>query len=48
MTPIVEGRGLTRTFPMAGGVVTALRNVSIEVNGRLEYVEKYFTLLPKS
>jgi putative ABC transport system ATP-binding protein len=32
MTPIVEGRGLTRTFPMAGGVVTALRDVSIAID----------------
>ena len=32
MTPIVEGRGLTRTFPMAGGVVTALREVSIAIS----------------
>ncbi len=31
MTPIVEGRGLTRTFPMAGGRVTALREVSITI-----------------
>ena len=29
MTAIVEGRGLTRTFPMASGTVTALRDVSI-------------------
>jgi putative ABC transport system ATP-binding protein len=31
VTPIVEGRGLTRTFPMASGPVTALRDVSIEI-----------------
>ena len=31
MTPIVEGRGLTRTFPMASGAVTALRDVSIGI-----------------
>jgi putative ABC transport system ATP-binding protein len=29
--PIVEARGLTRTFPMASGAVTALRDVSIEI-----------------
>ena len=29
LTPIVEGRGLTRTFPMPAGPVTALRDVSI-------------------
>ena len=37
MTPIVEGRGLTRTFPMRSGPVTALRDVSIEISDR-EYV----------
>ncbi len=31
VTPIVEGRGLTRTFPMASGPVTALGDVSIEI-----------------
>jgi putative ABC transport system ATP-binding protein len=31
MAPIIEGRGLTRTFPMASGPVTALRDVSIEI-----------------
>ena len=31
MTPIVEGRGLTRTFPMPSGPVTALRDVSIVI-----------------
>jgi putative ABC transport system ATP-binding protein len=31
MIPVVEGRSLTRTFPMAGGVVTALREVSIAI-----------------
>ena len=31
MTPIVDGRGLTRTFPMASGAVTALRDVSIQI-----------------
>ena len=30
-TSIVEGRGLTRTFPMPAGPVTALRDVSIRV-----------------
>ena len=29
--PIVEGRGLTRTFPMPSGSVTALREASIEI-----------------
>ena len=32
MTPIVEGRGLTRTFPMSSGPVTALRDVSIRIS----------------
>ena len=32
MTPIVEGRGLTRTFRMSSGPVTALRDVSIRVS----------------
>ena len=32
MTPIVEGRALTRTFPMRSGPVTALREVSIEIS----------------
>ena len=31
MTPTVEGRGLTRTFQMPGGQVTALREMSIEI-----------------
>jgi putative ABC transport system ATP-binding protein len=31
VAPIVEGRDLTRTFPMPAGPVTALRDVSIEV-----------------
>ena len=31
MTPIVEGRGLTRTFPMPSGPVTALRDVSVVI-----------------
>lgn len=31
MTAIVEGRGLTRTFPMSSGPVTALREVSIVI-----------------
>ena len=31
MTPIVLGRGLTREFAMPAGVVTALRDVTIEV-----------------
>ena len=31
MTPIVEGRGLTRTFPMPSGAVTALRDVSFQM-----------------
>jgi putative ABC transport system ATP-binding protein len=31
VTPIVEGRVLTRTFPMASGAVTALRDVSISI-----------------
>jgi putative ABC transport system ATP-binding protein len=30
--PIVEGRGLTRTFPMPSGPVTALRDVSVRVS----------------
>jgi putative ABC transport system ATP-binding protein len=30
--PIVEGRGLTRTFPMPSGSVTALRDASIEIS----------------
>src|SRR5258707_394876 len=33
MTPLVVGRGLTRTFPMAAGAVSALRDVSIEIGG---------------
>ena len=37
MTPIVQGHGLTRTFPMPSGAVTALRDVSIRV-GQGEYV----------
>jgi putative ABC transport system ATP-binding protein len=37
VTPIVEGRGLTRTFPMSSGPVTALREVSIEISNG-EYV----------
>ena len=37
MTPIVDGRGLTRTFPMASGAVTALRDVSIQI-GEGEYI----------
>jgi putative ABC transport system ATP-binding protein len=37
MTSIVEGHGLTRTFPMPSGAVTALRNVSIQIS-RGEYV----------
>jgi putative ABC transport system ATP-binding protein len=37
MTFIVEGRDLTRTFPMPSGPVTALRDVSIQV-GLGEYV----------
>jgi putative ABC transport system ATP-binding protein len=32
VTPIVEGRGLTRTFRMSSGPVTALRDVSIRVS----------------
>jgi putative ABC transport system ATP-binding protein len=32
VTPIVEGRALTRTFPMRSGPVTALREVSIEIS----------------
>ena len=32
MTPIVEGRGLTRTFSMSSGPVTALREVSILIS----------------
>jgi putative ABC transport system ATP-binding protein len=31
VTPIVEGRGLTRLFPMPSGPVTALRDVSIRI-----------------
>ena len=31
MTPIVEGHGLTRLFPMPSGPVTALRDVSIQI-----------------
>ena len=37
MTAIVEGRGLTRVFPMPSGPVTALRDVSIEI-GSGEYL----------
>jgi putative ABC transport system ATP-binding protein len=37
VTPIVEGRGLTRTFPMSSGPVIALREVSIEISNG-EYV----------
>jgi putative ABC transport system ATP-binding protein len=37
MTVIVEGRGLTRTFPMPSGPVTALRDVSIQI-AQGEYV----------
>jgi putative ABC transport system ATP-binding protein len=37
VTPIVEGHGLTRTFPMPSGAVTALRDVSIQVS-QGEYV----------
>jgi putative ABC transport system ATP-binding protein len=37
MTAIVEGRNLTRSFPMPAGAVTALRDVSIDVNPA-EYV----------
>ena len=37
MTPIVEGHGLTRLFPMPSGPVTALRDVSIQI-GQGEYV----------
>ncbi len=32
MTTIVEGRHLTREFPMPAGAVVALRDVSIEIN----------------
>ena len=32
MTPIVEGRGLTRTFSMSSGPVTALRDVSMLIS----------------
>jgi putative ABC transport system ATP-binding protein len=32
MTAIVEGRGLTRAFPMAAGPVTALHDVSIAIS----------------
>jgi putative ABC transport system ATP-binding protein len=35
--PIVEGRGLTRLFPMPSGAVTALRDVSIQIDAG-EYV----------
>jgi putative ABC transport system ATP-binding protein len=31
VTPIVEGRNLTRTFPMPSGAVTALRDVSFQM-----------------
>src|SRR5438105_13130090 len=31
MTPIVDGRELSRTFPMPSGPVVALRDVSIEI-----------------
>jgi len=31
MTAIVEGRNLTRSFPMPAGAVTALRDVSIDI-----------------
>ena len=37
MTPIVEARDLTRTFPMSSGPVTALRDVSIQIS-QGEYV----------
>jgi putative ABC transport system ATP-binding protein len=37
MTAIVEGRNLTRAFPMPAGSVTALRDVSIDVHPA-EYV----------
>jgi putative ABC transport system ATP-binding protein len=37
MTAIVEGRDLTRAFPMPAGPVTALRDVSIAINAG-EYV----------
>jgi putative ABC transport system ATP-binding protein len=37
VTPIVEGRGLTRTFPMPSGAVTALRDVSFQM-APAEYV----------
>jgi putative ABC transport system ATP-binding protein len=37
MTAIVEGRRLTRTFPMPSGAVTALRDVSLRIS-RGEYV----------
>lgn len=37
MTAVVEGRGLTRLFPMPSGAVVALRDASIDV-GRGEYV----------
>jgi putative ABC transport system ATP-binding protein len=36
-TPIVEGRGLTRSFAMPAGAVTALGDVSIRVDAR-DYV----------
>jgi putative ABC transport system ATP-binding protein len=32
MTAIVEGHGLTRTFPMPSGAVTALRDVTIQIS----------------
>jgi putative ABC transport system ATP-binding protein len=32
MTPIAEGRALTRSFPMASGAVVALRDVSIRID----------------
>jgi putative ABC transport system ATP-binding protein len=37
LPPIVEARGLTRTFPMPSGAVVALRDVSIDVAVR-DYV----------
>ena len=37
MTAIVEGRALTRTFPMPSGPVVALRDVSIQITPR-DYV----------
>ena len=36
-TPIIEGRGLTRSFAMPAGAVTALGDVSIRVDSR-DYV----------